>query len=139
MRPLFSLCASILGTRAQLFHCTVIESLFPLPPAVTPDEVKALYAQFLTLKGEDVASVAALVISKAEFQAALGFGKGEESMFVSRIFDSFDVDKDGHISFEEFITGISILTPAAAADVRVKCERRGVAEHSGMPPTGRVL
>lgn len=89
--------------------------------AVTPDEVKALYAQFLTLKGEDAASVAALVISKAEFQAALGFGKGEESMFVSRIFDSFDVDKDGSITFEEFITGISILTPGAASDVRVKC------------------
>jgi Ca2+-binding EF-hand superfamily protein len=82
-------------------------------------EVRALYGQFLSLKGEDHASTADLRISAAEFQAALGFKHGE-SIFLGRIFQLFDDNKDGLITFEEFIVSIAALTPTAAPEARMK-------------------
>lgn len=90
--------------------------------AVTPDEVKALYAQFISLKGEEPASPADLHISGTEFQKALGF-KGDASVFLARIFQLFDENKDGAITFEEFMHSIAVLTPNAAPEAKLKCER----------------
>lgn len=89
--------------------------------AVTPDEVKALYAQFVSLKGEDIGSSTGLNITAAEFQAALGFRDGG-SVFLQRIFQLFDGNGDGVVNFEEFMHSIAVLTPTAAPEARLECE-----------------
>lgn len=97
----------------------------------TPDEVKALYAQFVSLKGEDMGSSTGLNITAAEFQAALGFRDGG-SVFLQRIFQLFDGNGDGVVNFEEFMHSIAVLTPTAAPEARLEfafrlydVERRG--------------
>lgn len=79
----------------------------------TAAEVSSLWNTFVSIKEEmeagagGAASAAAaaahgdLRISAAEFQAALGFRRGSESVFLGRIFGLFDENKDGYISFEE--------------------------------------
>lgn len=105
-----------------LFRRPFIPSLLLafLPRAVTPDEVKALYAQFLSLKGEEAGSSTDLHISSAEFQAALGFKGAGSSAFLSRIFQLFDENGDGQITFEEFMHSIAVLTPTAAPEAKLK-------------------
>lgn len=86
-----------------------------------PDHVKMLYAQFLSLKGlDEAASVADLTITLPEFQTALGYKGKESSIFVDRIFNLFDENGDGAITFEEFLHGIGVLTPSAAPEVKLK-------------------
>jgi len=89
--------------------------------AVDGEQIKALYAQFLALKGVDeAASMADLTINfacvqggsmrarpracdrrraslptRSEFQAALGYKSKETSIFTERIFGLFDENKDG--------------------------------------------
>ena len=63
----------------------------------TEAELRALHEQFSVIKEEVGAGAAAgsgpegdLRISAGEFQAALGYGRGRESVFLSRIFALFD-------------------------------------------------
>ena len=53
---------------------------------------------------------------------------------MDRIFQLFDEDTDGAITFVEFICGLSILSTKGSLDEKIQCEWRhyGVA---GMPPT----
>ena len=57
------------------------------------------------------------VISLHEFQLAL-FGKRESGgdVFSERIFECFDTTKDGTLSFEEFVKGLSIFHPEASVE-----------------------
>lgn len=108
--------------RGALSPCFYLLVSFFLPnAAVTPDEVKALYAQFVSLKGEDMGSSTGLNITAAEFQAALGFRDGG-SVFLQRIFQLFDGNGDGVVNFEEFMHSIAVLTPTAAPEARLECE-----------------
>lgn len=89
------------------------DGLFPMP-AVEVDEVRALYGQFLSLKGVDSGEdltmnlgyvrtglfktsclVNALFPPCSEFQAALGYKGTERSIFIERTFKLFDTNHDG--------------------------------------------
>lgn len=107
-------------SRMHLLWRYLLVSCFFAPAAVTPDEVKALYAQFVSLKGEDMGSSTGLNITAAEFQAALGFRDGG-SVFLQRIFQLFDGNGDGVVNFEEFMHSIAVLTPTAAPEARLEC------------------
>ena len=111
----------------------------------TEAELRALHEQFSVIKEEVGAGASAgvgstdgdLRISAAEFQAALGYGRGRESVFLARIFALFDGNKDGHISFEEFVLSIAQLTPTAKPEARVKRALMGC-EASGTKAPPRV-
>jgi len=47
-------------------------------------------------------------------------GKDSTSIFTERIFGLFDENKDGIITFEEFLHGIAVLTPTASAEAKLK-------------------
>lgn len=73
------------------------------------EELGALHAQFMGIKGAEAEEGKADdQINREEFQRALG---SKSSMFVNRIFDLFDENHDGKITFPEFASGISILSP----------------------------
>jgi hypothetical protein len=62
----------------------------------TEPELRALWAQFASLKGDaTVSAEAELNISEAEFQTALGFHGSGGSAFLRRVFTLFDENKDG--------------------------------------------
>ena len=62
----------------------------------TEPELRALWAQFASLKGDaHVSAEADLHISEEEFQAALGFHGSGGSAFLRRVFTLFDENKDG--------------------------------------------
>lgn len=113
---------------------------------VEPDEVRALYAQFLEIKGPEAAEDALLnqecvcsakrdaLIHSAyrEFQRALGF-KRETSLFVERVFTLFDQNGDGLISFTEFIKGLAILSPNGTLEQKLKCTSNDPHWHRDLP------
>jgi len=103
-------------------HSCTRRPCIPARSAVSPDEVKALFAQFMSLKkAGDETSATDLLISASEFQAALGFKGKDTSAFLGRIFRQFDENKDELISFEEFMHSIAVLTPTAAPEAKLKC------------------
>lgn len=57
------------------------------------------------------------MIDKAEFRLALGL---RDSLFLHRIFSLFDENGDHNISFEEFITGLSIFSANAPKEQKMQ-------------------
>ena len=55
------------------------------------------------------------VIDFAEFQSALygAHEHGEDDLFSERIFECFDTQNNGELSFEEFVVGLSVFHPNA--------------------------
>lgn len=82
------------------------------------EEIKALHSQFLSLKTGEVSENPTM--SFAEFQAALGHRGSQASTFIERIFNLFDENHDGSITFEEFITGLHLLTPNVAPEKKLR-------------------
>jgi len=63
-------------------------------------------------------------IDATEFQRAL-FGVSRDDaasrdLFSERIFACFDAERDGRLSFEEFVVGLSVFHPAASTDAKVE-------------------
>lgn len=83
------------------------------------EEIKALYAQFLVLKSSEGADETA-TMNFTEFQAALGYRNAPTSLFIERIFRIFDENGDGSITFEEFVGGLSLLTPTAIPEKKLR-------------------
>eukprot|EP00616_Rhizochromulina_sp_CCMP1243_P010026 CAMPEP_0118974340 /NCGR_PEP_ID=MMETSP1173-20130426/11200_1 /TAXON_ID=1034831 /ORGANISM="Rhizochromulina marina cf, Strain CCMP1243" /LENGTH=211 /DNA_ID=CAMNT_0006924059 /DNA_START=63 /DNA_END=698 /DNA_ORIENTATION=+ len=74
----------------------------------TAEEVKALWVHFrmISSPGKDEH-----VLDRKEFQNAIGM---KASVYVYRMFDVFDSNKDGAINFDEFIDILSILSTKAS-------------------------
>lgn len=83
------------------------------------DEIRTLYSQFQALKGVEAKDDDLTTMSFQEFQAALGY-KGKASIFIERIFITFDDNHDGYITFEEFIHGLSLLTPTVPQEKKLR-------------------
>merc|ERR1712126_66029 len=47
---------------------------------------------------------------------------GKESLYVDRMFQLFDENNDGFISFEEFLKSVSILSTKGTYEEKVKCK-----------------
>lgn len=79
------------------------------------EEVKNLYEHFIGISSsrEDDG-----VIDKKEFMDALGLTKN--SLFIDRMFDLFDHDKNGQVDFREFITGLSVLSERGSLDEKLE-------------------
>jgi len=68
------------------------------------NEVKLIYMHFKQLANNDDK------IDKTAFLQTIG----KESLFMERLFAMFDANHNGHLDFEEFINGLSILSTKAS-------------------------
>lgn len=80
-------------------------------------EIIGFYDQFKSLSTVDTEDGG---ITKDTFEKCLGTLKKESQLIVDRIFLFFDHDKDGIISFEEMVKGLSILSKGTMEE-RIKC------------------
>jgi len=83
----------------------------------TKKEILCLHSHFLSLSAIDDDDG---VIDFGEFKACLGLKEEQSSAFVERIFQIFDKDGDGNITFSEFLEGLVVLCHKATAKEKLQ-------------------
>ncbi len=78
------------------------------------DEVKALFTHFGAISGSEVDDG---LIDQSEMKRALGL-RGD--LFAERLFGLFDLDHDGVVNFAEFVQGLSVFSPQASIEEKLK-------------------
>ncbi|CAN0889685.1 Calcineurin B-like protein 4 [Linum grandiflorum] len=82
------------------------------------NEVESLYELYKKLSSSIVQDGH---IQKEDFQFALFRTTEKQNLFADRVFDIFDVNRDGHIEFGEFVDSLSVFHPRTPTAVKIKC------------------
>ncbi|XP_020234427.1 calcineurin B-like protein 4 isoform X1 [Cajanus cajan] len=115
-------CSSLKKTEAPGYEePTVLASATPCEyhdPSlnVTVSEVEALRELYKKLSNSIVEDG---LIHREEFQLALFRNKNKRNLFADRIFDVFDLKRNGVIEFGEFVRSLGVFHPNAALEDKI--------------------
>uniref|UniRef100_A0A0R0KN68 Calcineurin B-like protein n=1 Tax=Glycine max TaxID=3847 RepID=A0A0R0KN68_SOYBN len=106
-------CSTSKKTEAQGYEePTILSSETPF----TVSEVEALHELYKKLSNSIVEDG---LIHKEEFQLALFRNKNKKNLFADRIFDLFDLKRNGVIEFGEFVRSLGVFHPNAALEDKI--------------------
>ncbi|WVZ19216.1 hypothetical protein V8G54_006538 [Vigna mungo] len=102
--------------KSLLLFCSNFDLASAKSHQVTVNEVEALHELFKKLSNSIIEDN---LIHREEFQLALFRNRNKKNLFADRIFDLFDVKRNGVIEFGEFVQSLGIFHPNAPLEDKI--------------------